>query len=344
MRFRFLSSIAALLCAATAAHAAPARTLDVTKFSPPDGFEIDDKSTDHVAMTNTAPGRYGVIAVFAGRPATGDLQADFKTQWHDAVEHMMQPDELPTPTRGTMPGGAAVLAGSATAKMDGKPVYTRLFVIDGGAKVVAIVVVTPGSDIYDRYEDDVNKLIAGATVTRSEPQPPAPPPPPPAPKPAKPAPGAKPAPAAPPPSPPPPPYKLVPLPEDPALPAAPTVDAKKLVGEWQHSTGRAADKDSVIYGDLWTLNNKKRFEYRFIGRNDTQLVREDDGGGYAYKDGRLLLLGNKRGTSVLRVSAWKDDKSGTSVTFLPDGMPATEGNAAIFSQTWERPKKGRGKH
>src|SRR5438128_1005272 len=104
MRLRFSSSIAALVCATTAAHAAPARTLDVTRFSPPDGYVIDDKSADHVSMTNSAPGRYGVIAVFAGRPSTGDLQADFTTQWHDAVEHMMQPDAMPTPTRGTMPG------------------------------------------------------------------------------------------------------------------------------------------------------------------------------------------------------------------------------------------------
>src|SRR4051812_39057403 len=115
LRFSSLSIAAALLFAAPIARAAAPRTFDITQFAPPDGFAVDDQSTDHVSMTDTAPGRFGVIAVYTGRPATGDLTADFKTQWHDAVEHMMQPDATPEPVRGTMPGGAALLVGSSTA-------------------------------------------------------------------------------------------------------------------------------------------------------------------------------------------------------------------------------------
>jgi hypothetical protein len=129
------------------------------------------------------------------------------------------------------------------------------------------------------------------------------------------------------------------LPEDPALPDPPKVDKKQLLGEWQHPTGRPADKDSAIYGDLYTLTAKGKFEYRFIGRTGTEVLREDDGGGFAYKDGRLLLLGNKRGTFIFRVAAWQSDKAATTLTLLPDGFPATQGNATIFAQTWERPKK-----
>lgn len=350
LRFPLLACVAIAALGATA-HAATPRTFDVVTFAPPDGFQIDDKSADHVSMTDTAPGRFGVIAVYAGRPATGDLLADFKTQWKEAVEHMMQPDATPEPTRGTMPGGGAVLAGSSTAKMDGKDVYARLFVIDGGAKVVSILVVTPGQDIYVRYEDVVNAMLAGTTVTKTVVPTPAPaPPPPPPPAPTKPGNGAAahklPTPPAPPAPPPAPAYKLVPLADDPALPEAPKVEKKQLVGDWQRSSGSPADKDSAIYGEVYQINAKGKFDAKFIGKSGGVVVRETDGGGYAYKDGRLLLLFNKRGTVVLKVAGYTDDKEATSLQLLPNGFPATEGNATIFGQAWQRPKArhGRGKH
>ena len=350
LRCSTLLACAGVLVASTRAHAAPARAFDIVNFAPPDGFAVDDKSADHLSLTDTAPGRFGVIAVYTGRPASGDLAADFKTQWHDAVEHMMQPDATPDPVRGTMPGGLGLEVGSATAKMDGKDVYARLFVIDGGAKVAAVLVVTPGADIYDRYENAINAMLASMTVTKTvvPATPPAPPKPPAAPAPApapaggavKPpaAPAAPAKPAMPPPPPPPPPYKAVALPDDPALPDAPKIDKKQLVGDWQHSTGRAADKASAIYGDVYSLTSRNKYDTRFIGKTGADVLRESDDGGYAYKDGRLLLLGNKRGTVVLRVVGWTDDKAATTLSFLPDGLPATEGNATIFGQAWTRAK------
>src|ERR1700690_2051099 len=97
-----LASAAVIAALGARAHAATPRTFDVVTFAPPDGWAVDDKSTDPLPMTETAPGPFAVTAVLAGRPASGDLLADFKTQWHDAVEHMMQPDATPDPTRGTM--------------------------------------------------------------------------------------------------------------------------------------------------------------------------------------------------------------------------------------------------
>ena len=317
MSLRLPLSLAVLAVLGAHAHAATPRTFDIVQVAPPDGFDVDDSSKDHLTFTECAPGRCATIVVYAGADATGDLAADWKTQWHASVEHMMQPDATPDAARGTMPGGAAVLSAATTAKMGDKDVYARFFVIDGGAKVASVLVVTNGVDIYDRYQDVVNAMLAGMKVT---------PTPPPAAKPGKPS-----------------SWKPVALPDDPALPDAPTVDKKQLLGEWQHLTSTPADKASAIYGDVYTLNAKGKVEARFIGKSGTDVLRENDAGGFAYKDGRLLLLLNKRGTLTFRVAGWTDDKDATTLALLPDGIPATQGNQALFGSSWTRakPKHGR---
>jgi hypothetical protein len=312
-----LPVLALALVAVLGAHARAAtpRTFDIVQVSPPDGFTVDDSSKDHLTFTQCGPGRCATIVVYAGADASGDLAADWKVQWHASVEHMMQPDGMPDATRGTMPGGAGVLVGSAAAKMEDKDVYARFFVIDGGAKVASVLVVTNGPDIYDRYQDVVNAMLGSMKVT-------------PTPAPAT-KPGKQPT------------YKPVALPDDPALPDAPTVDKKQLAGEWKHDSGTPGDKASVIYGDIYTLTAKGKVEARFIGKAGTDVLRENDAGGFAYKDGRLLLLLAKRGTLTFRVAGWTDDKDATTLALLPDGFPATQGNQALFGASWARAKPHR---
>jgi hypothetical protein len=318
MSLRYPLSLAVLAVLGAHAHAATPRTFDVVQVAPPDGFDVDDSSQDHLTFTQCAPGRCATIVVYAGADATGDLAADYKTQWHASVEHMMQPDATPDAVRGTMPGGAAVLSAATTAKMADKDVYARFFVIDGGAKVASVLVVTNGADVYDRYQDVVNTMLAGMKVT---------PTPPPATKPGKPS-----------------TFKPVALPDDPALPDAPTVDKKMLVGEWHHDSGTPGDKASAIYGDIYTLTAKGKVEARFIGKSGTDVLRENDAGGFAYKDGRLLLLLAKRGTLTFRVAGWNVTDTETTLSLLPDGFPATQGNQAVFGSSWTRGKPHHGKH
>ena len=325
MSLRLSLSLALVGILASRAHASSPRTFDVVSFAPPDGWSVDDTSKDHIALADQGPGRVGQIIIYAGAPASGDLMADFKTQWKSAVEPMLTPDATPEPTRGTLPGNVAILSGGSTAKQGDKDLYARLFVIDGGGKVVTVLVVTNGADIYDRYEDVVNTMLGATKVTASPFAPP---------KPAKPA---KPGAAAPPPPPAP---KPVPLAEDPPLAdtTAPALDKKKLSIEWHHDTTTPPDKASAMYGDVYELTAKGKFDYRFIGKAGAEVVRETDAGGYAYKDGRLLLLFNKRPTTVFRITSYTDDKDGTTMNLLPDGFPLTAGNAALFGQTWTHTK------
>jgi hypothetical protein len=320
MSLRLPLSLAVVATAALGAHAyaGTPRTFDVVQVAPPDGFDVDDTSTDHLTFTQCAPGRCATIVVYAGADATGDLAADWKAQWHASVEHMMQPDATPDAVRGTMPGGVAVLAGSSTAKMADKDVYARFFVIDGGAKVASVLVVTNGADIYARYQDTVNAMLAGLKVT---------PTPPPAAKPGKPS-----------------TFKPVAPPDDPALTDPPTVDKKQLAGDWKRDSGTPGDKASAFYGDSYSLTSKGKIETKFTGKSGTETLKENDAGGYAYKDGRLLLLLNKRGTITFRVAGWNDDKDATTLLLLPDGFPATQGNQTLFGSSWVRAKPHHGKH
>ena len=58
------------------------KTLDVTTFTVPSGFEFTE-SHDHVNFRRVDPGNWVMFGIYKGRDASRDLSAEFTADWNE---------------------------------------------------------------------------------------------------------------------------------------------------------------------------------------------------------------------------------------------------------------------
>jgi len=237
-------ALAATAVTAASAHAAPApRTFDLVTYQPPDGFAVDGSATDHVVLARATDKTYCVIAIYASAAAGADLDASFASQWTQVALHTIDNVAAPAATRSPL-GNARGAIGAAASTVQGKPVIAMLTVIDAGASVQSILVLTPDAEGLQACTPALQGLLKTLSVRRVEPAESTPPPPDSAPR-------------------------RVPAPTRP-------LTLKDVAGTWKHddsaltryvstTTGAYAGFDSIATREAWTIAAKGTVDIDFLG-------------------------------------------------------------------------------
>ena len=163
---RAILAIGLALSIAAPAAAGTARTRGATTYTPPDGFTVDDSASDHVMVQRIGTKSYCLIGIFDPVPASGDLDASFAAEWNALVLHNVDPVAAPAAMHHDLPSGAHAAFGMAPSTVGGKPVLAMLTVIDDGAQIVPVFVMTPSLDDFKVYTPSVQALIASISIER----------------------------------------------------------------------------------------------------------------------------------------------------------------------------------
>ena len=152
----------------TAGAASAARVLDLVTFTPPPGWNVEEKGaglTQQVVMSRATTTIYCMVSVCASTPASGDLEASFAAEWRSVALQTI--DAVPTPkTERRTIGDANALAGAAVSTIQRQSVRAELLVLDAGANVVSIFVLTPTAAAFDTFKAEVQTMFAGIKVRR----------------------------------------------------------------------------------------------------------------------------------------------------------------------------------
>jgi hypothetical protein len=213
--------------------APPARTLDRVTYTAPERWKVDESTPGQVSISRIAGDSYCLVAIFASMPASASLEASFAAAWQNVALRTVAPVAAPVPTQGNV-GNARAALGGAASTAGGKPVAAILIVIDAGASVVPILILTPSTEAFDAYSSDVQAMLGGLVVSRADNK-----------------------------APPPPPASGNPVVPPPTRP----ITMADLAGEWKHedgimtryvdrNTGAYAGFDSIAFRETWTINAK----------------------------------------------------------------------------------------
>jgi hypothetical protein len=261
---RHAAVLLAALVALPAAAAPPARqTFDRVTYTPPEGWKVDLSNPALAAISRATPKSYCLVAIYASTRASGDLAASCAAEWTAVALRSIDPVAAPKPQEATIGNGRA-LVGGAPATIKGAPTAAILMVLDAGASVVSILILTSSTAAFEAYSGEVTAMLGSITVRRDETgAPPA--------APATPAPGAGDT------------VKLV------VPPPTRQLTIADLVGEWRHedristtyvdrTTGAYAGSDNLAMRTGWTITAKGVVsEHFFAIRNGKKIVDEQVG-------------------------------------------------------------------
>ncbi len=159
-----------------ASKAAVDHTLDLVTFTPPAGWIVEEKTGgigNYTVLTRASSSSYCRIAIYSGTPASSDLDASFDTEWTSVALQTIDRVAAPKPTMRTV-GNVRAAVGGATSTVQGQPVLGMLIVLDAGASVVSMLVITPTVAAFDAYSAEVQAMLSTLVVRRvgAPPQPP----------------------------------------------------------------------------------------------------------------------------------------------------------------------------
>jgi hypothetical protein len=142
--------------------------LDVTTFTPPPGWNVEEKGsgvTQQVVLSRATSTSYCMIVVYASTPASGDLDASFAAEWKSVALRTIDSVPAPKPERRNV-GDAPAAIGGATSTIQRQPVMAMLAVLDAGANVASILILSPTVGTFDAYNAEVQTMLASVSVRR----------------------------------------------------------------------------------------------------------------------------------------------------------------------------------
>jgi hypothetical protein len=301
-----LTALASVLtfAAQPAASAAEARTFDLVTLKAPKGFTAVEKPDGggRLELTKASSTSYCIVALYASTPASKDLDASFAAEWQGVVLKTVDAVRAPKPVTRDV-GGTQAAVGSASSTVGGQPVWTRLHVLDAGASVLSILVMSPNEASFAAYEKDVEKMLNGMTVNRVEPA----------------AAGA-------------------PQIENGRLvvpPASRALTIADLAGDWGHNdgittsyvdryTGAHAGTDSIHFKEKWTITGQGGISLDFFGIRNGKKIAEKSNGTVALSNGILVIRMTNMQQYVVR--GWLELPDMTIMVlngpWYEDGVPA----------------------
>jgi hypothetical protein len=275
---RFVLLLTALLAPA-ALRAQAARPFDILTYSAPPGFNEVRKPDGggRVELTRTGRGTYCLIGIYASTPASANLEASFAAEWQGVMLKTISPVAAPRPVIRTA-GNTSAAFGRAVSTAGGQPALGALFVLDAGARVLTIMVVTPSVAVYNEYAADIEGLLASIAIRRESPAPVS---------------GGK---------------LNVP-------PPPPNITVADLAGDWGRNdgitttyvdrySGAYAGTDSLHFTEKWTLTREGGISLDFFGIRNGKKIVEKSSGTVALSGGVLVIQMTNRQRYVFR--GWLD--------------------------------------
>jgi len=241
-----------------------ARTFDILTYTAPSGFTEVRKPDGggRVELTKASRTNYCMIGIYASTPAANSLEAGFDAEWKAVVNKTISPVPAPRPSVTTV-GSLRLIAGAATSTIGGQPASAMLFVLDGGASILSVVVITPTLDSFNAYRTDVDAFLSSLSL-----------------RPAAPAPTSG--------------GRLV------IPPPTRTMTIADLAGEWGHNdgitttyvdrhTGAYAGYDSLHFTNKWTITREGGISLDFFGIRNGKKLTEKSSGAATLSDGLLVI-------------------------------------------------------
>ena len=145
---------------------ADVRTLDVATFTVPPGWHVETRGSgdgQHVVMSKAAAGSYCMAVVYASVAASNGLDASFASEWARVALQTLDPVATPRPAI-TQVGPLRVAAGAAASTAQGQPIIGLLLVVDAGARVVSILILSPSFGSLEPYRAEVDTVLGTLTI------------------------------------------------------------------------------------------------------------------------------------------------------------------------------------
>lgn len=278
------------------------RTFDRVTYIAPNGWKVEETGRGFVSISRLGADSYCLVAIFASQPARGDLAASFAAEWKNVALQTIDPIAVPrhTVTDGNRQRAAM---GGTPATIKGEPAAAMLIVLDAGASVVPILILSPSMEAL-AAEADVQSLLGSLVVRTADLASPHPPP------------SANVGKAA-------------------VLPPTRPLTLADLAGEWKNTdsvstryvdryTGAYAGHEHIATNEIWTITAKGVFLGRFRGIHNGKIIIEDSTGVINVSDGRILHIKERSAKSYV-IRGWLElpDKTILKLTgpFYDDGIP-----------------------
>ena len=157
----FVVVVALVGCFSRATASPPSVTVDVLSFTPPAGWETEQKAGSGpmtMSDVNQAKDISCQITVYNGLQSSGDLATDFFSEWTAIIGS-------PLPAVGDVSDEGARIEGVAlAAPVLGQNYYIRLITYSAGEKIATIVVLAPNLEVYEVCSPKIDSFLASVTV------------------------------------------------------------------------------------------------------------------------------------------------------------------------------------
>ena len=318
-----LALVGCWLAIGGARAAIASRVLDITTFTPPPGWNVEEKSsgaTKQVVLSRASSTSYCMIVLNASTPASGGLEASFAAEWKSVALQTISPVPTPKPDRRTV-GNTQAAVGGAASTIQRQPAVAMLAVLDAATRVVSILILSPTVATFEAYHADVQAFLASVTVQRVN------------------APAASPAKLEG--------GKLV-------IPPAPRgLTIADLAGEWGRNdginttyvdryTGSYAGTDSIHFTEGWVITADGGISSDFFGVQNGRKITEKSAGTVTLSNAGILVIKmTKQESYVLR--GWLVGPNMTVMTLngpwyngIPPDILSNPIRDGIFDKRWVR--------
>ncbi len=299
------------------------RSVDVVTFSPPAGWNVEEKTGSagtFVVMNRIFGSSWCQAALYRGTPASGDLAASFAAEWTAVALQSIDPVAAPAPVTRKV-GNTTAAVGSASSTTGGQPAFAKLIVLDGGASVASLLVMSSSKQAMKTCDADMEPMLAGLVVQRT-------------------APLAAAQPAAPASAP-----SSLPLP----------TKVSALAGEWaltdginityvDRYTGSYTGTDSLHFQEKWIITEAGGISLDFFGIKNGKKIAEKNSGTIAIENGIVIIRMSNMQRYVLR--GWYDGPNATVLVMngpwyeapIPKDILANPEQGSNLDKKWLRKK------
>jgi hypothetical protein len=146
--------------------AADVRTLDIATFTVPPGWHVETRGTgagQHIAVSKAAADTYCMAVVYASTAASHTLEASFVSEWTRVALQTLDAVATPRPVISQV-GALRVAVGAAASTNQGHPIVGLLMVVDAGASVVPILILSPSFGSLEPYRAEVDTILGTLSI------------------------------------------------------------------------------------------------------------------------------------------------------------------------------------
>ena len=145
---------------------ADVRTLDVATFTVPPGWHVETRGSGDaqaIVVSKASADTYCMAVVYASTPAGTSLEASFVSEWTRVALQTLDAVVTPRPVISQV-GSLRVAVGAAASTNQGQPIVGLLLVVDAGARVVPILILSPSFGSLEPFRAEVDTILGTLSV------------------------------------------------------------------------------------------------------------------------------------------------------------------------------------